>query len=922
MTKQLNLLLITTKYSNKNRVKKWRYLTNSSPRVLQILCSKPMGFLTAFVFSLSVPNVAFAQATNIGNSCSVPFVQTFGTSPTPITTLPAGVSTTYTLYDFIGGVQDGQLVLAANPGELDGFSGTDEASTVANAIVRKTFKDGEDHTPGDTNGLALVVNADFAPGEFYRQSFSGLLIGNDYNVEYKVANIIDRNVAIAPNILTAVTTVGGSTAAPIASTSSGDISVAAGPVTWETATTSFTATTTSVDLVLVNNAPGGSGNDLMIDDISFSLSCTPISAAPESFSSIDGTLGGSTSTVLAGDMFGGATASLATVDITVLSSTDASKVSLDPMTGLITVAAGTTAGDYDIEYQICDDLNNTNCATATETITVTAPAFTPYVLAQPSNICEANYASWEFAPTGAAGDPAHAGTAFVDAGYTFDASGTPLYPSTPAPTTGSINQTTTVQVPELALGKGEPETYTLATRLEFTPNTTRTVVIRDERRFEHHIYELRGSDGTVLAFEPEFYGGTAADKSYTVSVPADGVVFVYAWVVDFEQRNQTSFPVSCKYDNSLVTTKTFGSPTALGDGTFTLPVTITAENQGNVALNNLQITDALNAASNFGSAFKSVTVAPSVSVTDVAGTPLIGTDVVAVAPSAATPAFDGTTNTNLFSGNDGALGVGDSLTVTFTVRLDANDASAPAILKNTASVSGVDPSGETRTDLTGGGASDTGSPTVFQRFMTADNDTLATPVNSATAQTGVINVLDGDMLNAATIDSMDVTLSSADIPTGFTLNQDGTVDIAAGTTAGDYSFTYKVCEDGVTPENCATATVEITVEAPSADLSITKTNTPGVNSEVDQAADTVTSGQNTTYTLVVKNNGPDSVTGAVVTDTPTSGLTCAGTNTVSITGDGVPTGTFTIADLTGAGIALDTLADGQSTTLTFSCEVN
>ena len=114
---------------------------------------------------------------------------------------------------------------------------------------------------------------------------------------------------------------------------------------------------------------------------------------------------------------------------------------------------------------------------------------------------------------------------------------------------------------------------------------------------------------------------------------------------------------------------------------------------------------------------------------------------------------------------------------------------------------------------------------------------------------------------------------------------------------------------------------QITV-SPAADLSITKTNTPGVNGEVDQADDTVTTGQFTTFTLVVTNNGPSAVTGALVTDNPSSGLTCTGTDAVTITGDGVPSGSFTIADLTGAGIALDTLTDGQSTILTYSCEVN
>lgn len=107
-----------------------------------------------------------------------------------------------------------------------------------------------------------------------------------------------------------------------------------------------------------------------------------------------------------------------------------------------------------------------------------------------------------------------------------------------------------------------------------------------------------------------------------------------------------------------------------------------------------------------------------------------------------------------------------------------------------------------------------------------------------------------------------------------------------------------------------------------ADLAITKTNTPGINGEVDQSGDNVISGTNTTYSIVVTNNGPDDVTGALVTDTPTAGLTCLASSSVTITGDGVPSSSFTIGDLTGAGIALGTLASGDAATLTFECEVN
>lgn len=108
----------------------------------------------------------------------------------------------------------------------------------------------------------------------------------------------------------------------------------------------------------------------------------------------------------------------------------------------------------------------------------------------------------------------------------------------------------------------------------------------------------------------------------------------------------------------------------------------------------------------------------------------------------------------------------------------------------------------------------------------------------------------------------------------------------------------------------------------STDLSITKTNTPAAG-PLDQAGDTVNTAQTTTYTLVATNNGATPITGAVVRDAPTAGITCAPGNPVTITGDGVPPGSFTVADLTGAtGIVLATLAAGQSATLSFSCQVN
>lgn len=109
---------------------------------------------------------------------------------------------------------------------------------------------------------------------------------------------------------------------------------------------------------------------------------------------------------------------------------------------------------------------------------------------------------------------------------------------------------------------------------------------------------------------------------------------------------------------------------------------------------------------------------------------------------------------------------------------------------------------------------------------------------------------------------------------------------------------------------------------PQADVRITKTNTPGVNGEVDQAADTVTSGTNTTYTLVAANSGPAPANNAVVTD-PASGLSCSTATCTAAGGAACPaaTGAALVAALQGAGAVVPTLPVGGAVTITLTCAV-
>jgi uncharacterized repeat protein (TIGR01451 family) len=85
---------------------------------------------------------------------------------------------------------------------------------------------------------------------------------------------------------------------------------------------------------------------------------------------------------------------------------------------------------------------------------------------------------------------------------------------------------------------------------------------------------------------------------------------------------------------------------------------------------------------------------------------------------------------------------------------------------------------------------------------------------------------------------------------------------------------------------------------------------------------TASVGGRDSYSILITNTGPVAVTGAVVTDTADNGRNCPRSNAVTITGNGVPEGSFKIANLVNPGIALGTLQPGQSATLTYSCQVN
>lgn len=129
----------------------------------------------------------------------------------------------------------------------------------------------EDHTPNDNNGYMMIVNASYQPGDFYLDTVRGLCANTTYEFAAWVMNVL-RNTAcggagIDPILTFQVETVTGT---PLATYTTGSILETQSP-TWKQYGHYFTTTASSTSVVLriTNNAPGGCGNDILLDDITF-----------------------------------------------------------------------------------------------------------------------------------------------------------------------------------------------------------------------------------------------------------------------------------------------------------------------------------------------------------------------------------------------------------------------------------------------------------------------------------------------------------------------------------------------------------------------------------------------------------------------------------------------------------------------------
>ena len=231
---------------------------------MKLICRKLGFFLLLFLLFLNK-----FSAQTCGGSFGAPiFTEDFGSVTTPLQMIsPALVPPAFTNY-----------VYSPKIPPDDGYYTITNSTEYLSWGWQKSL----DHTndaPG-TYGNMLLVNASYTPGEFYRRRVSNLCSNQVYRFSAWILNIhrAGANV-IKPNVTFQIRSTSG---VILGSVSTGDLIEENGEF-WRNFYLDFKSDPTSsdVDVVLINNAPGGMGNDLAIDDISFSP-CGPATSVSTS----------------------------------------------------------------------------------------------------------------------------------------------------------------------------------------------------------------------------------------------------------------------------------------------------------------------------------------------------------------------------------------------------------------------------------------------------------------------------------------------------------------------------------------------------------------------------------------------------------------------------------------------------------------
>ena len=561
-----------------------------------------------------------------------------------------------------------------------------------------------------------------------------------------------------------------------------------------------------------------------------------IAAEPEAYPPVNGADGGSLPSVLGSDMLNGAPVDPADVDLTIDSvlgpdGNPTTAITVNP-DGTVTVPAGTPAGDYTVTYTICEITNPSNCATVTETVTVTAPA----IAAEPEAYPPVDGATGATLPSllgsdtlnGAPVDPA-------DVDLTIDAV---LGPDGNPTTDITVNPDGTITVPAGAPAGDYTVTYTIC---EVT-NPTNCATVTET------VSVLAAPSLSLVKPEPvnadEDGSGTVTvgdTLTYTVTATNTG---------NAPQTNVTVTDVQITPNTEICATVPAGGTCVL---TGTHVVTAAEANAG--VIDNTATVSSDEAQSPVDAMQSTPVELGTILAEDdnFAGTPLVSGE------PGATPSVFGNDTLNgqpvdpagltLTLTDNGGLN-GASFNPDGTINVPADTPAGTYVLQYEI----CEVANPTNCSIA--------TVTIVVEAMpidAVDDDFTAEPTPSGGTTPSLFG---GDTLNSGsfTPDDVTLTLTGNGGLTGLTVNSDGTLNIPNGAPAGTFVIEYEIC-DVLNPTNCDIATATIVIEEPAQLFATKVANTS-----------TATTGSVIAYTIAVRNDGGTTASNVDIVDTPPLGF--------------------------------------------------
>ncbi|MBW8311506.1 MAG: tandem-95 repeat protein [Rhizobium sp.] len=502
--------------------------------------------------------------------------------------------------------------------------------------------------------------------------------------------------------------------------------------------------------------------------VTITVGWLPLLPSDDSATVASGAAGGTAvANVLGNDTLDGGPATLATVSLSQVSTTNPN-VTLDVATGAVNVAPGTPAGTYTVVYEVCELANPANCEQASVTVTVGAAVIDAA------------------ADTGTVASGAVGGTAVADAlaNDTLGGSGATLATVSLSQTaTTNPNVTLDAATGAVSVTPGTPAgTYTVTYQVCELLNPTNCDTASVTVTVGAAVIDAMDDTGTVASGAA---GGTAV-ANVLVNDTLDGSPATLA-TVSLSQTATTNPNVTLDVATGAVSVAA-GTPA----GTYTVTY---------------QSCELLNPA-NCDTASVTVTVGAAV------------IDAVDYTGTVASGAVGGTAVADVLANDT----LGGSAATLATVSLAQTATTNPNVTLDVAtgavSVAAGTPAGTYTVtyqicELLNPTNCDTASVTVTVGAAVIDAvDDAGTVASGAAGGTAVANVLVNDTLDGspATLANVSLAQTATTHPNVTMDPATGTVNVAAGTPAGTYTVTYQICEL-LNPTNCDTASVTVTVGA-------------------------------------------------------------------------------------------------------------